>query len=422
MESPGGAIHATIPVARSSSASRGRLEIDKSSAIIVQFLSEQLGLMILEEKLICAIVRGEFTSCQLSEDDCLEQLVKTAFHHNLHLILFDTLKKSSQWSRWPLYLRERLEKEAATASVMDLIREQELRRVLVHLDEHGIPPLLLKGVPLAYTLYRSPALRPRADTDLFIRESDVQSVARILSELGYSGVDAQTDELTSYQCTYQRRDSFGANHSLDVHWKVNNAQIFAKIFTFDELSTDAVALPSLASCARGLGVTHALLLACMHRFAHAHAPFYVDGNEVYAGDHLRWVYDIHLLCAALTSGRWFEFTTLARTKGIAEFCVDGLNAARKAFDTQIPAEAMDSLQTAARDETASAERLKASGAVWFFANLRAVPGLRQRIALIKQTAFPPLAYMMDKYQTKSRVALSFLYAYRGVKGIIKRIK
>jgi Uncharacterised nucleotidyltransferase len=374
------------------------------------------------EELVCAIVRGDVTSWPLSDEDSLEQLVKAAFHHNVHLILFDILNKSSTWSSWPLRLRERLENEAATAGTLDLIGEQELRRVLIRLDEYGIQPLLLKGVPLAYTLYRSPALRPRGDTDLLIRESDLQPVARILMELGYDGHDAQTDKLTSYECLYRRKDSFGLDHSLDVHWKINNAQLFAKTFTFDELSADAIGIPSLASCALGLGYTHALLLACMHRFAHAHAPFYVEGNPVYAGDHLLWVYDIHLLSSALNIARWSEFTTLASTKSIAEFCVDGLNAAKEAFKTQIPAEAMGALQTAASGEGASAKRLRASGLAWFFANLGALPDMRQRIALIKQVAFPPPAYMMDKYQTKNRLALPFLYGHRSVNGVLKRIK
>jgi Uncharacterised nucleotidyltransferase len=379
------------------------------------------------EGLVCAIVRGDVTSWPLPDGDSLEQLVKAAFHHNVQLILFDILKKSPAWSRWPLRLREKLENEAATATTLDLIGEQELRRVLIRLDEYGIQPLLLKGTPLAYTLYRSPTLRPRGDTDLLIRESDLQPVARILVELGYDGPDAQTDKLqtdklTSYECLYRRKDSFGADHYLDMHWKVNNAQLFAKTFSFDELSADAIEIPALASCARGLSYTHALLLACMHRFGHAHAPFYVDGNPVYAGDHIRWVYDIHLLSATLNNARWSEFTTLARTKSIAEFCVDGLNAAKEAFNTQIPAEAMGALQTAARDEAASAQRLRASGVAWFFANLRALPDLRQRIALIKQVALPPHAYMMEKYQTKNWLALPFLYGYRSVNGVFKRIK
>jgi Uncharacterised nucleotidyltransferase len=373
------------------------------------------------EKLVCTIIRGDAMTWPLS-DDSLKQVVEAAFHHNLHLVLFETLKKSSAWSLWPLRWRERLQNEVAAASVLDLIGEQKLRKVLICLDENGIRPLLLKGVPLAYTVYQSPALRPRGDTDLFIRESDFARVARILRELGYDGPDVQTDMLTSYECLYRRGKSSDPADNLDIHWKINNAQLFAKTFNFDELFSEAIEIPSLAFCALGLGYTHALLLACMHRFAHAHAPFYVNGNPVYAGDQLRWVYDIHLLCSVLNAEQWSEFTTLARTKSVAGFCVDGLNAAKEAFDAQIPAEAMGALQTAACNEAASVQRLRTSAAVWFFANLRALPDLRQRIALIKQIALPPSAYLMEKYQTQNRLALPFLYGYRSVRGVLKGFK
>ena len=108
------------------------------------------------EELVCAIIRGDATSWPLSDDDSLKQVVEAAFNHNVHLILFETLKKSSAWDRWPLRLREKLQNEVVTASALDLIGEQELRKVLICLDENGIRPLLLKGVPLAYTVYQSP--------------------------------------------------------------------------------------------------------------------------------------------------------------------------------------------------------------------------------------------------------------------------
>jgi hypothetical protein len=279
----------------------------------------------------------------------------------------------------------------------------------------------LKGIPLAYTVYQPPTLRPRGDADLLFRESDVQRAGRILRELGYNGPDIQTDKLTSYQCLYRRKDSFGADHYLDIHWKINNMQLFAKAFTFDELFADAIEIPALSPYARGLGYIHAMLLACIHRFTHAHAPFYVNGDPVYAGDHLRWVYDIHLLCSALNSERWSKFMTLARTKSITVFCVDGLNAAEKAFHTQIPGQVMGALQKAAKEERTSAEKLSSSGVSWFFANLRALPNLHQQISLIKQIVLPPPAYMMDKYQIRNRVALPFLYGYRSINGVFKRI-
>ena len=373
------------------------------------------------EELVCAIIRGDGIRWPLA-DDSLRRVVEAAVHHNLHLILFATLKNSSASSFLSLQWRERLQSEVVAASVLDLIDEQELRRVLLCLEQRGIQPLLLKGAPLAYTVYQSPCLRPRGDTDVLIRESDFAEVSLILREIGYDGPDVQTHMLTSYECLYRREGLSGPANNLDIHWKINNAQLFANTFTFDELLSEAIEIPSLARCALGLCHTHALLLACMHRFAHAHAPFYVNGNQVYAGDHLRWVYDIHLLCSALNTGQWSEFTALARTKNIAEFCVDGLNASRKAFNTKIPADTISALKSAVRSQVASAQRLRTSQAIWFFANLRALPNWRQRIALIKQVALPPSAFMMEKYQINNRFALPFLYGYRSVNGAFKWFK
>jgi hypothetical protein len=303
-----------------------------------------------------------------------------------------------------------------------LLGEQELRRVLIRLDAYGIQPLLLKGVPLAYTLYRSPVLRPRNDTDILIRESDLNEVVRVLRQLGYDGPDIQHDKLASYECLYTKKTSVGKNYYLDVHWKLNNAHLFANTFTFDELLSEALKIPQLASCALGLGSTHALLLACMHRFAHAHAPFYVGRREVYAGDHLRWVYDIHLLCSAMSNDRWLEFTSLATKKRIAEFCVDGLHSATETFNTKIPVKSMGALESAACDEVASAKRLRGSEVRWFVANLRALPDLRQQISFIKQVAFPRSAYMVEKYHSNNPFALPFLYGHRAVNAIVKRVR
>ena len=374
------------------------------------------------EEMICAAIRGDVISWPLSDENGFEKILAAAYHHDVHFILFDTLRKSPTWSEWPVRLREKLEHGVATASTLDLIGEQEVRRVLIRLDECGIRPLLMKGVPLAYTLYRSPTLRPRGDTDLLIRDGELQLVARVLRELGYDGPDAQTELLTSYECLYRRRDPLGVDHFLDLHWRVNNAQLFAGTFTFDELFADAIEISSLAPCALGLGRSHALLLACMHRFAHVHAPFYVNGGTSYAGDHLRWVYDIHLLSSALSAAEWSDFVAWAKTKNIAEFCLDGLNAANVAFNTQIPTEAMDALERAAQSEPVNVQKLRTSEAAWLYANLRALPNLRQRIAFIKQTALPPPSYMMDKYQTNNPLRLPFLYGHRLVTGITKRLK
>jgi hypothetical protein len=107
------------------------------------------------EELVCAIIRGE-VALSLPDDDVLKQVVEVAFHHRLQAILVDALKKTAAWNRWPIYLREKLQNEVATAAALYLLSERELRKVLIALDENGIRPII-KGGSLAYTVYQSSA-------------------------------------------------------------------------------------------------------------------------------------------------------------------------------------------------------------------------------------------------------------------------
>jgi hypothetical protein len=371
------------------------------------------------EKIVCDLIDGNAVECGVAGEVSFAQLVESACRHRIHLVLFDRLKKSSLWEHRSSDLR-RLGSIAATATAVGLIQEHELRKVLLRLDANGIRPILMKGASLAYTVYRFPTLRPRSDTDLLIRKSDLTLAVRILTELGYHGPEVRTKSLTSYQCLYRKKIDAGPDHKLDIHWKINNAHLFANALPFEEISTEAIELPHLAPCALGLGYKHSLLLACVHRFGHAHAPFYRQGGAVYAGDHLLWIYDIHLLCSVLEPTQWSEFVTLTKAKSVASFCVDGLTAAMDAFTAQIPAEAMAGLRAAAHAEAVSIQKLRSSGVAWFLANLRALPSLRQRFAFLQQVAFPPIEYMMKKYNAKSWLSLPFLYAQRSINGVFKR--
>ena len=135
---------------------------------------------------------------------------------------------------------------------------------------------LLKGVSLAYGLYRSPSLRPRADTDLLVRDSDLRSVARILMELGYSGPDAQTCNLTSYECPVQTKGSFGADPLFGCSFGKSIMHSFSPKSSLSmSWLPKAIEIPALASCARGLGYARA--------FTRMHAPLRTCPRAV-----LRW--------------------------------------------------------------------------------------------------------------------------------------
>ena len=65
-------------------------------------------------------------------------------------------------------------------AAVELLRKRELLEVLRALDDAGVAPLLLKGAALAYSIYPSPVLRPRADTDLLIPDDDRERLEQAL--------------------------------------------------------------------------------------------------------------------------------------------------------------------------------------------------------------------------------------------------
>lgn len=316
----------------------------------------------------------------------------------------------------PLLAREA--SELRDAAALELLRKRELTRVLGALAEASVAPLVLKGTALAYSIYPSPALRPRADTDLLIADAHRTRLERALLALGYRKPATISGELVRYQCGYVRLDRFGVEHVLDVHWRVSNTQLFARALEYETLLARAVPIPGLGEHARGLSLADALLLACMHRAHHMHAPYYVDGIPQRSGDRLIWLYDIHLLVGAMSVEDLMTFAGLADKSGMRTICLDGLMRAKACFGTRIPAETETAL---AGGRELSAAHLRGGGARYLLTELRSLPRWHERVALVGEHLFPPADYMLEKYGVTSRAWLPMLYLHRGIRGAWKRI-
>ena len=213
-------------------------------------------------------------------------------------------------------------------AALELAQTHELRTILQTWAQNQIHPLLLKGTPLAYSLYPEPWLRERCDTDvLFASREDAKKAHALLEDMGYQQPNAVSGDYISHQFMSYRNASGGIPHTLDMHWRINNTWAFANAFTFDELQEAAIDVPRLGPAARSLSPAHALLLACMHRAGHIS-----EGTA----NRLICLYDMHLLSKVLSEEDWDEFGTLAHYKGLGEICMDSLDAVRKAYGSEHP--------------------------------------------------------------------------------------
>jgi hypothetical protein len=355
---------------------------------------------------LAALLRGErvaWSALGTGHDEVLA----TVRDEGLTGLVHQSLRRIS--TDWPSALVEAIAREARAAAAAELIRARELARVLGALDARGIATILLKGTPLAYSVYDSPALRPRDDTDLLIRAGDADAVRRAMRDLGYSA-PVYCDDV-HYQFPFEQRDEFGVDHAFDFHWRLSTQAAFADLLTFDELASETVSIPALGPDARAAGNVHGLLLACVHPAMHHQNV-----------ERLIWVYDVHQLVGRMTPADLDRFAGLAVAKGVAAICAQELSRAQQRFGTPVPAAVVARLHAATGEPSAA---YLDPGRTWkdeLISNVGAL-GWRDRLRLIRRVAFPDLGFMLRSYGlrtgTVDAALLPALYVHRGLRGLWK---
>jgi hypothetical protein len=294
-----------------------------------------------------------------------------------------------------------LRQGALDAAVIEALRLADLREVLAAL---GGAALIVKGTALAYSIYPTPELRPRLDTDLLIDRGEIGRVRRALTSIGFAEAPTSGDELGIRQHSFSRQDRFGVTHSYDVHLDIANNAVVAYALRYDELRTHAVSLPAVAPDALAPCNADALLHACIHRVVHHHNS-----------DRWIWLYDIHLLRERMTDEEHRQFWELAAGRRVTAICLASVEASNRIFDGVSPP-GVD----VAPNEPSSAflDRHRRYSAV-IAGDLAALPGWRARFKRLRQLAFPPPSFMMQSFGAPWRVLLPLLYAYRGFRGVTR---
>ncbi len=332
-------------------------------------------------------------------------------HHGIQPLLYHLLRDRVWFSDWPEAVRETLMRQSFAQTALKIKFEGEVQRVLAGVTAAGVDALLMKGLPLAYTLYEYPALRPHGDVDLLIRRGDVEQVGVVMRSLGYMPFTAVPGELVNKQTLYILQAGERSQFQFDIHWRLSNRNLFADLFTFDELAKTGIPVPALGESARTIGWQEALLLACVHRLAHHH-------ND----DRLIWLYDIHLLVERLSADELTEFLQVASVKQVRSVCLDGLKRARQWFDTRLPEALQSEIEkvglSAAGPLADEYARSDFSRIKRLWAELRHLRGW-DRFRFLRELALPRADYMMKRYGVHRRWQLPWFYLKRAISGLNK---
>ena len=269
------------------------------------------------------------------------------------------------------------------AAASELARRRRLRDVLTVLDAGSVDVLVLKGVALAHWLYPAPWLRESSDVDLlFASRREAERAALLLDVHGHV-VPAPADRF-QHELACHARDG---GLALDMHWALSDWPMLDRLPAFAELAQAGLALPELATGARGLDAPHALLHACVHRASNLTAGL---------GDRLKWLYDLHLLAERLErDGGWPGWLALAERAGACGICAEGLEASMRTFATRVPKDVLRTLAARRGREPLDAARL----ADWRYIqwrNVRSLPWSR-RLPWLRARLLPSLGHMRALY-------------------------
>jgi hypothetical protein len=211
---------------------------------------------------------------------------------------------------------------ARSQAALDLLLNDSTRRFMDLVHENGIPALLLKGTPVAHLFYPETWLRPRCDTDVFISETDKKRAMELLRAHGYR-VSGQLDRRYSSKQFVASINTFQQTYtSFDVHWKLSNRVLFQSTLPFEECLEQRQPVPALGEHAWTLSTMDLLLHACIHRIAHGR------GTE---RNRLLWLYDIHLLWAALRNTGQDSFVEKALERQVGTLCAEALQVTEELF-------------------------------------------------------------------------------------------
>ncbi len=336
----------------------------------------------------------------------------TAEAHRVHLLIAAFARATDAISVWSTAAAGHARAADVDAIATQALRDHELRRVLDRLGAGGVSCLLMKGAAIAHTHYPSPHLRPRSDTDILIPADAAARAATILQADGYQQAVETSGALATFQSHFFRDGAVGTLHALDMHTRIANPQVFAHSVDYETLAAARVAIPALGSWAFAPAPGHALVLACIHHAAHHPGA-----------DHLLWLWDLHLLAAALDEVESDRFVQMASRAAMREVCARTLVLAAPFGETGVR-----SLVSRVRP---AADELPEPSAQFLAGGLRLVDILaldlaalawRDRVSLLREHMFPSRAYMRSMYRDWPTLLLPAAYLHRLVSGVPKWLR
>ena len=321
------------------------------------------------------------------------------------------LEQAGQLEFLPLGLQMGFQQIDRKHLAADMATQNELLSLLKIFQSHNIDFIMLKGEALSHSIYPMPHLRTKTDIDLLFRsKAESERASNTLETEGYQRMLSQQGTFVGYQFVYHKQYASGFRMVFDIHNEITNYLWFNRKLRYQYLLENSNFIEIENVKVRVLNTVHALIHACVHRITN-------KSNDT--SDRLIWLYDIHLLSQSLDDTQWQDLLQVCLSKHLSEIVLQGLQVSHETLASSLPSKYIDQLKSnAATCNDPFSKKRRRIHMYWsdFILN----KGFSNKLTQIRERVFPPVDYMLKRYDLKSRRWVVYYYLKRVIKVIIKR--
>ena len=292
-----------------------------------------------------------------------------------------------------------LRKAYYASAAGQMLLAAELEVLLAALHPLGAEPIVLKGMALGTTLYPAPATRPVSDLDILIERAQVGVVKQVFQARGYRdmGLDPDQHQAFSKHLHVWREYPGEKKVAIEAHWDLVHDPAYAG-------QIDLGGIRARAQWA-DFGEYRVLVLDPVDQLIHACAHLLLHHAETW---NLLWLLDLRLLVGRYgESWDWAAVVGRAAEANLGGAVKHWLDLTEAWYGLFLPEGARPALAAVQPAEAEKAHLAVAAGGgrqVWqrVWGRAWGSGDWRGRLVYIRETLFPPWAYMQYRYKARSR--------------------
>ncbi len=251
---------------------------------------------------------------------------------------FYRLREAGVLARLPADVQRGLHDAYYAAAGMNAVQRRETEAVLRALADAGIETVLMKGTPLAYTVYAEPACRLKGDLDIWLPPAQFPAAIEALRPLGYAPRDKSDRPAAFISLTGGEQQLIGRDPGtglVELQWPALRGEWVrrAAAVDHDAIWARRVAVPIEGRSTWAMAPEDLLIHLCLH----------LAINHGFGEPALRNLLDVHLVAVRL-SPDWDAVAERAQAWRLATMLWTTLSLAVQLWGAPVPASVLAALQ------------------------------------------------------------------------------